>query len=79
MQTFAAELGRVIRSHRDAAGLTQEALAERADLHWTYVSLVERGRRNITAEALVRVAEGLGVAGWKLLREAETSKDERQR
>jgi len=74
VQTLAVRLGQVIRQHRDAAGLTQEMLAERADLHWTYVSLVERGRRNVTVEALSRLAAGLGVPGSSLLREAEDDK-----
>lgn len=42
------EFGRRVRARRQQLGLSQEALAERADLHWTYVGQVERGRRNLT-------------------------------
>ena len=37
--------GATLRSFREAQALTQEALAERADLHTNYVSSVERGNR----------------------------------
>lgn len=68
---IAPALGRAIRAHRLAAGLSQEALAERAGLHWTYVSQVERGRRNVSVDALGRLGSALGVPGWRLLRDAE--------
>ena len=38
--------GVVIQRHRKAKGLSQEALAERADIHHTHVGLIERGERN---------------------------------
>jgi hypothetical protein len=37
--------GAVVRKHRKANGLSQEALAERADIHHTHVGLIERGER----------------------------------
>lgn len=73
MESIAPALGRVIRAHRLAAGLSQEGLAERAGLHWTYVSQVERGRRNLSVDALRRIGAALGVPGWQLLREAEVA------
>lgn len=39
-------LGRNVRSHREKLKLTQEALGERAELHTTYISDIERGVRN---------------------------------
>ncbi len=71
MDTLAARLGNEIRKHRLAAGLTQEDLAERSGLHWTYISQVERGRRNLSVDALARIGAGLGMAGWELMRDAE--------
>lgn len=53
---FAANMRRL----RLLAGLSQEALAERAGLHRTYVSSIERGERNITLENIFRLAEALG-------------------
>jgi transcriptional regulator with XRE-family HTH domain len=49
-----------MRRLRLLAGLSQEALAERAGLHRTYVSSIERGERNITLENIFRLAEALG-------------------
>lgn len=76
MQSIASELGRVIRNHRLTAGLSQEELAEHSDLHWTYVSQVERGRRNVSVDALRRIGIALRVPAWQLLRDAEQHRDE---
>jgi transcriptional regulator with XRE-family HTH domain len=53
--------GRRVRQHREAAGLSQEALAERAGLHRTYVGSLERGERNLALLNLLALAEALGV------------------
>ncbi|MGA2514610.1 MAG: helix-turn-helix transcriptional regulator, partial [Candidatus Limnocylindrales bacterium] len=42
-----AAFGAAVRALRTRRGLTQEALAERAQLHRTYVTEVELGRRNV--------------------------------
>lgn len=43
---FLAAFGERVRARRHELGLSQEALAERADMHPTYVGAVERGERN---------------------------------
>jgi transcriptional regulator with XRE-family HTH domain len=53
------------------ARLSQEDLAERSQLHRTYVSLVERGQRNVTVEALRRIGDAVGVPAWRILADAE--------
>jgi transcriptional regulator with XRE-family HTH domain len=53
--------GNAVRARRTAAGLSQEALAEQADIHRTYMSDVERGTRNIALVNMFRIAEGLGI------------------
>lgn len=63
--------GRVVRARRREMGLSQEALAERCDLDRTYVSGVERGRRNPTLQAVYRIGAGLEVAPSDLLRDVE--------
>ncbi|MCI0388828.1 MAG: helix-turn-helix domain-containing protein [Acidobacteria bacterium] len=50
-----------IRRLRLAKGVSQEALADLAGLHRTYVGAVERGERNITLINANRIAEALGV------------------
>jgi len=52
-------LGEAIKSRRLKLGLTQEQLAEAADLHWTFVSGVERGVRNISIDNLYRISVAL--------------------
>lgn len=60
-----------VRARREALGLSQEALAERCDLDRTYVSGVERGRRNPTIQAVYRIAGGLGVTGAALIADVD--------
>ena len=71
MAELAPRVGRAIRELREASGLSQEALAEEAGLHRTYISLVERGKRNITVDALSQIAEALNVYPSRLIAEAE--------
>jgi transcriptional regulator with XRE-family HTH domain len=53
--------GERLRQLREKAGVSQEKLAELAGLHRTYVSSVERGKRNISLVNIERLAEALGV------------------
>ena len=57
---LAKSLGPAIRRHRELIRLSQEELAARAGLDRTYVSGVERGRRNPTVDVLQRLANALG-------------------
>ena len=52
-------LGDNLREKRTKLGISQEELAERCDLDRTYVSLVERGRRNPSFTNLRKLATGL--------------------
>lgn len=64
-------LGLAIRQLREGAGLSQEEVAHRADLHPTWISKLESGRANPALGTVVRVAEALGVKASELLGEAE--------
>lgn len=61
MQEKQQRLGARIRSLRQARGLTQEQLAERAGLHPTYVAKIEAGTRLPSLEVLDRLAAALEV------------------
>ena len=54
---------------RAAQQLTQESLAEKADLDRTYVGRTERGETNPTVEVVERLAKALGVSVQRLFEE----------
>lgn len=60
-------LGEAIRHYRAKAGLTQEQLAEKADLHPVYVGKIERGEQWISLHALLRVAKAMGVKAGTII------------
>lgn len=62
MSDVAVRFGKRLREVREGTGLSQEKLAELATLHRTYVSSVERGKRNISIENIERLALALGVS-----------------
>lgn len=62
-------VGRNLRAHRRARGLSQEAFADVLDVHRTYMGGLERGERNLTLKSLERIAQRLGVDPVDLLRE----------
>jgi transcriptional regulator with XRE-family HTH domain len=63
-----AEFGRRVRARRNELGLSQEALADVARLHWTFVGQVERGRRNLTLHNILKLAAALDVDPGELVR-----------
>jgi transcriptional regulator with XRE-family HTH domain len=60
-------LGRNVRQLREAKGWSQEDYADRAGIHRTYVSDIERGRRNPTITVVEKLARPLGVGSGSLL------------
>ena len=54
-------LGKAIWFYRKQAGLSQEKLAEKAELHPVYVSAVERGVKTISMDALMRITKALNI------------------
>ena len=59
--------GERVRELRRVRGLSQEALAEHAGLHRTYVGSVERGERNVSLDNIHALADALEVAAPDLL------------
>lgn len=66
------DFGRTVRRLRHAMGLSQEGLADLANIHRTYIGGIERGERNPTLTMIVRLARALGVPPAKLLEPEES-------
>ena len=71
-QEITRRIGQKIRAERKKAGLTQEELAERADVHYTFIGAAERGETNLTIKTLIRVAEALETPIEFFLKSAES-------
>ena len=56
-----------LRALRRAKEISQEALADAAELSRTYVSSVERGERNVSIDNIGKLAQALGVSPMMLL------------
>ncbi len=63
--------GFAVKDRREALGLTQEEFAERAGIHRTYLSDVERGTRNLSLINIERLASALTIKISELFRLAE--------
>jgi transcriptional regulator with XRE-family HTH domain len=67
----AKELGRQVKKRRNELGISQEALADQAEISRNYLSLIERGEaRNVSTGVLSRIATALGAAPAELTGEA---------
>lgn len=66
MKSFLLKLGARLKAIRKARGLTQESLAEKADLTPQYLSRLESGQQSPSLEAVARLAEALELEVWEL-------------
>ena len=62
-------LGEAVRAKRKKRHLSQERLAEKADLSTVFISRVERGKESPSVDSLVKIAKALGVRVRELLRD----------
>lgn len=67
----AAALGRALQAMRTERGISQTQLAEATGFMQSWISQVERGRRNPSWNNVARLAEGLGVSVSSLAARAE--------
>lgn len=63
-----SRFGASVRSLRHSLGMSQEALAERADLHRTYITGIECGARNVTLKCIDKLARALQVPPTRFFR-----------
>jgi transcriptional regulator with XRE-family HTH domain len=66
-----ALFGQRLRAARVEIALSQEELADQADLHRTYIGQVERGERNISVDNMEKLAEAVGQDLWRMLQPEE--------
>ena len=66
-----ALFGLRLRAARVEMALSQEELADQADLHRTYIGQVERGERNISVDNMEKLAEAVGQDLWRMLQPEE--------
>jgi transcriptional regulator with XRE-family HTH domain len=67
--------GQVLRRNRNLRGLSQEKLAELADLDRTYISQIERGLKSPSMKALIALAKALDIKAHVLVCEVENELD----
>ncbi|MFY7804637.1 MAG: helix-turn-helix domain-containing protein [Limnoraphis robusta] len=64
-------LGQVLVKYRAIAKISQEELADRAGIHRTYVSQIERGLKSPTLSVLFQIATSLNTTASVLIAEVE--------
>ena len=60
--------GETIKRIRESKGLSQEDLAGIADFDRTYISLIERGKRNLSLKNICRFAKALEIKPYELIK-----------
>ena len=76
MSSITIALGKKIRSLRLSRGWTQEQLAEYADLHVSYVVLLEKGANRATIETLEKLAKAFGISISELVHSLDETNDD---
>lgn len=69
-------LGKVLARYRAIAKISQEELADRAEIHRTYVSQIERGLKSPTLSVLLKISKSLNTTVSSLIAEAEQNIDD---
>jgi transcriptional regulator with XRE-family HTH domain len=60
-KSFQTQLGNKVRLYRKSLTLSQEQLAEVADVHPTFISNIERGKVSVSAFYIYKISDALGV------------------
>lgn len=72
MQTdILKKFGLTVRRIRASKGISQEAFADLCNLHRTYISDVELGKRNVSLENIEHISNALGLSISELFKEVE--------
>ncbi len=63
------KFGERVRQLRQSQGVSQEKLAELAELHRTYIGGIERGERNVALLNILKIAKALNSSPGELLKD----------
>ena len=72
----ATAFGRVLRRFRTQQRLSQERVAEQSNLDRTYISLLERGKRQPSLYTILRLADVFGMSAADMIEAVESELDE---
>lgn len=78
MSTIVQDIGRKLRAYRRKMGMTQEELAEKAELHYTYIGQVERGEKNLTLVSMEKILNALEVSFKELFEDIGEQTDQKE-
>ncbi len=70
-RSLVARFPAILREARTEKGLSQEALADQAGLHRTYISQIERGVKSPSLRSLEQITDALEMPLWVLLKRVE--------
>ena len=79
VDTLQKRFGKIVRARREAVGVSQEALADQAGLHRTYISMLERGQRMPSIEVVRKLARALGTTMASLMADLDRQELRRHR
>ena len=71
-RSLVARFPAVLREARTEKGLSQEELADRAGMHSTYISQIERGVKSPSLRSLEQITDALEMPLWVLIKRLET-------
>lgn len=66
MSSILKQFGKKVLYHRKKKNLSQEKLAELANIHRTYIGQIENGKRNVALKNVAKIAKALGISVKKL-------------
>lgn len=61
-QKFLTDFGKRIAAIRKQKGITQEQLADKVELHRTYIGFIEQGKRNPSVANVRKIAKALDIS-----------------
>jgi len=67
--------GIVVRRHRERQGVSQEDFADKAGVHRTYISSIERGKVQVSIAVAQKLADALGIPQSRLWKDIERERE----